>query len=53
MKIKLDNLPTEVLESYDVIEKLLSPNERIFENNKVVSECILLILNNLYYHNEK
>ena len=48
MKIILDNLPIEVLEAYDTIEKLLSPNERIVTNNKQVSDCILLILNNLY-----
>lgn len=48
MKIILDNLPIEVLEVYDTIEKLLSPNERIINENKQASECILLMLNNLY-----
>ena len=48
MKIILDNLPIEVLETYDTIEKLLSPKERIIENNKQISDCILLMLNNLY-----
>lgn len=48
MKIELDNLPTKVLETYDTIEKLLSPKERVVENNKQASDCILLMLNNLY-----
>lgn len=48
MKIILDDLPIEVLETYDTIEKLLSSKERIIENNKQVSDCILLMLNNLY-----
>ena len=48
MRIILDNLPIEVLETYDTIEKLLSPNERIINNNKQASDCILLMLNNLY-----
>lgn len=49
MEIKLDNLPIEILEAYDTIEKLLSPDERIVSKNKQVSDCILLILNNLYF----
>lgn len=48
MKIELDNLPIEVLETYDTIEKLLSSEERIIKNNKQASDCILLMLNNLY-----
>lgn len=48
MKIILDDSPIEVLEVYDTIEKLLSPNERIIKENKQVSDCILLMLNNLY-----
>ena len=48
MKIKLDDLPIEVLEAYDTIEVLLSPKEKIFSKNKQMSDCILLILNNLY-----
>lgn len=48
MKIILDDLPIEILEVYDIIEKLLSPDERIISNNKQVSDCILLMLNNLY-----
>lgn len=48
MKIILDDLPIEVLEVYDTIEKLLSPNERIINENKQASDCILLMLNNLY-----
>ena len=53
MKIILDNLPIEVLETYDTIEKLLSPKERIIENNKQISDCILLMLNNLYEDGRK
>lgn len=45
-----DNLPIEVLEAYDTIEKLLSPGERIVEANKTVSDCLLMILNKLYKH---
>lgn len=49
MKVQLDNMPIEVLETYDTIEKLLSPKERLIESNKQVSDCILLMLNNLYF----
>lgn len=48
MKITLDNLPIEVLEVYDTIEKLLSPNKKIINKNKQTNDCILLMLNNLY-----
>jgi hypothetical protein len=51
MEIILDNLPIEVLEAYDTIEKLLSPDERIISKNKQTSDCLLLILNNLYFKN--
>ena len=40
--------PLEVLEVYDTIEKMLSPNERIFETNKQMSNCIITMLNHLY-----
>lgn len=51
MKIIFDNLPIQVLEAYDTIEKLLSPDERIIDANHTVSDCILMILNNLYETN--
>lgn len=49
MKIRPDNLPMEVLEVYDTIEKLLSPKERIVKKNIQASDCILMMLNNLYF----
>lgn len=45
--------PIEVLEVYDTIEKLLSPKERIYSENKQVSDCILMMLNNLYKNENK
>jgi hypothetical protein len=45
---RLDELPMPVYEVYEAIEKLLSPGERIIENNHAVADCILLMLNNLY-----
>lgn len=45
---KLDELPLPVYEVYETIEKLLSPEEKIIESNHAVSDCILLMLNNLY-----
>lgn len=45
-----EDLPIEILEVYDTIEKLLSPDERIINNNRQASRCILLMLKDLYDH---
>lgn len=47
----LDDLPLEILEAYEVIEKLLSPRERVTEND-TTAYCLLLILKKLYDHRE-
>jgi len=45
-----NELPEMVLEAYDTIEKLLAPTDQqpIFSNNSVTSNCLLMILNDLY-----
>ena len=40
--------PVEVLEVYDIIEKLLHPNERIYQVNPQVSRIIENLLLDLY-----
>jgi hypothetical protein len=42
--------PVEVLEVYDIIEKLLHPNERIYQVNPQVSKIIEMLLTDLYNH---
>ena len=42
--------PVEVLEVYDIIEKLLHPNERIHSVNPQVSKIIEMLLTDLYNH---
>lgn len=50
---ELDNLPIHVYEVYETIERLLSPEEKIVEMNPQISDCILLMLNNLYNSNQE
>lgn len=45
---RLDELPIEVYEVYETIEKLLMPGEKIMNENSNIADCILLVLNNLY-----
>lgn len=40
--------PVEVLETYDIIEKLLHPGERIYSVNPQVSKVIESLLTDLY-----
>jgi len=44
----LDDLPIEILEVYDAIEKLLAPGKRIVEENKAVSNSVLYMLKSLH-----
>ena len=46
-----EDLPIEILEVYDTIEKLLSPDEMIINKNKQASNCILFMLKSLFDFN--
>lgn len=48
-EIILDNLPIQVYEVYEIIEKLFVPEGNLYHENPQLSNCLLLILNNLYY----
>lgn len=48
-----DNYPIEVLETYEVIEDLFvsSKPNALSKRNQIKSDCLLLILNDLYEAN--
>jgi hypothetical protein len=47
----IEEVPVEVLETYNIIEKLLHPGDRIYAVNPQVSKVIEMLLNDLYHHN--
>lgn len=48
MEPEIIDPPVEVLETYDIIEKLLHPGDRIYAVNPQVSKVVMMLLKDLY-----